>query len=602
MDFNPDHPADSTAAEATAPVRKPVDDQAVAQIAQSLAQVKANPASEADREAARSHMQTFGLEAFFQAALRTMDAGPMGVTTPMGGAAPAVRQAQEAESFGIGLVAPGALGVRGDQGQVRQTWQDWIGSRKTQPLRIYHPATRADLIAILREAEAKDCRVKAVGSGHSFSDVAATRDFLVETHGLNRPLALDQSVLRPDAAPETLFETEAGIIIHDLNEALWAAGLGLLNMGGYDGQTIAGVISTSTHGSGLAFGPLPDQVVSLTVAAAGGRMVRIEPAGGITDPVKWAVKHPDIELKQLDDWFHACQVSLGCMGIVYSVVLRVRPRYYLKEQRTLSTWSQVRQDLPGGLPVQVNSHYEVLVNPYATLPGGDHTCLVTRRNPVADPEEDPSDLPQRNFLVELAASIPGSGQALLGVLNAFPDFTPHIIDEAMRSIAGTYLDRSFRVYNIGAANNVPSYGSEIGFPLDHCVPAVEQILAITGRRQALGQAYLNSPFSLRFVKESPAHLSMMQGVDTCMVELISLDQTVGGKELLQEIETEMYAFGGRPHWGLLNFISGGGGLVEAMYPLLPRWQAVRESLDPKGRFANAFSERSGLTPRPFVRD
>ena len=62
-------------------------------------------------------------------------------------------------------------------------------------------------------------------------------------------------------------------------------------MGGYDGQTIAGVISTSTHGSGLAYGPMSAQAVSLTIVAAGGRVVRVEPAGGITDPSAWAARY-----------------------------------------------------------------------------------------------------------------------------------------------------------------------------------------------------------------------------------------------------------------------------------------------------------------------
>jgi hypothetical protein len=243
----------------------------------------------------------------------------------------------------------------------------------------------------------------------------------------------------------------------------------------------------------------------------------------------------------------------------------------------------------------------VLVNPYRTHPNGDHTCLVTRRNPVPAPAGIPGHLPRRNFLIELAASIPGQNLALLAALNAFPAFTPTIIDEAMRAIDGVYIDRSYRVFNIGAANDVPAYGSEIGFTMDRCLDAVDCILRIAGQRQALGQAYLNSPFSMRFVKASPAHLSMMEGADTCMIEFISLDRTVGGREILQELETQMYEYGGRPHWGLMNFVSGAGGLVEAMYPLLPRWQAVRAELDPNGRFANAFTERCGLTPRRFVR-
>ena len=169
----------------------------------------------------------------------------------------------------------------------------------------------------------------------------------------------------------------------------------------------------------------------------------------------------------------------------------------------------------------------------------------------------------------------------------------------MKALDGDYIDRSYRVFNIGAANDVPAYGSEIAFAMNNYLEAVDHILDLTGR-QAVGQAYLNAPFSMRFVKASPAHLSMMEGADTCMVEFISLDHTIGGKELLQELETEMYAFGGRPHWGLLNFLSGRDGLIEAMYPLLALWQVVRRELDPHGRFANAFTERCGLTLRVFL--
>ncbi|HVN53327.1 MAG TPA: D-arabinono-1,4-lactone oxidase [Anaerolineaceae bacterium] len=586
---NPD-PVEIPQAEPTPqPARMPPDREVVAQIALDLARAESNPA-DSTLEAVSSDIETHGLSAYFSAAVQNMAAEE----------ARAAQVARLPESFGVTEAPPFTVAPGG--GLLRRTWLDCIGSRIVQPLRVFHPETLDEVKSVILQAEANHCRVKAVGSGHSFADVAGTRDFLVETHGLCRPLPIEEALLRPGSHPETLFATEAGIRVQDLNETLWSAGLGLENMGGYDGQTIAGVISTSTHGSGLAYGPLAAQAVSLTIVAAGGRVVRVEPTTGVTDPAAWSARHPEVDLKQDDDWFHAVQVGIGCMGILYSVILRVRPRYYLKEERTLSAWSQVRRDLQAGTVLRENDHYEVLVNPYPTRPDGDHACLITRRNPApASSVVESGPLHTRNILVELAASVPGPSSILLSVLNAFPWFAPNVIDGAMQAIAGDYVDRSYRVYNIGMANEVPAYGSEIGFPLETCLDAIEQIFAISGRRQSLGQAYLTSPFSMRFVKASPAYLSMMHGTDTCMVEFISLDHTVGGKELLQEIETEMYAFGGRPHWGLLNFLTGAGSLLEAMYPLLPAWQQVRFALDPQGLFGNAFTERCGLTPHAFTR-
>ena len=549
------------------------DPQTIAQIKLHLDRLAADATSTEHTAAVQQDVQDHGLAALFEAA----------------------RQVLAPDTSGTPILVASV-----DHGLTRQTWQDCIGQRQAQPLRVYHPTALDDLRSIVRQAVSANCRVKAVGSGHSFTDVAVTRDFLVETHGLDRVLNLEADLLRPDAEPETLFATEAGITVAALNEALWSAGLGLVNMGGFDGQTIAGVISTSTHGSGLGFEPMSSQVVSLTLVAGDGSVYRVEPANGITDPTRWAARHPEISLKQDDDWFRACQVGIGCLGLVYAVVLRVRPRYYLEETRTLDVWSRVRQDLEEGDVLRNNAHYEVLVNPYLT--NGDHTCLVTRRNEVDEPDGLPVDRPQRNVLVELTAQVPEAGGLLKTFLDTFPTVTPQILDEAMAEIVGNYLDRSYRVFNVGAVNSVPAYGSEIGFPLERYLAATERILAIAAQRQELGQAYLTSPFSLRFVRRSDAFLSMMNGTDTCMIEFPMLDHTVGGRELLQEIEVEMYRFGGRPHWGLLNFLSGASGLIEAMYPQLPRWLEVFHAIDPHGTFDNAFTERCGFSSLGFQRD
>jgi xylitol oxidase len=179
--------------------------------------------------------------------------------------------------------------------------------------------------------------------------------------------------------------------------------------------------------------------------------------------------------------------------------------------------------------------------------------------------------------------------------------TPGLLDQAMGALVGDYVDRSYHVFNVGAPNDLPAYGSEIAFTLNQYLPAIERIFAIAAQRQEVGQAYLTSPFSVRFVQASSAYLSMMYGADTGMIEFPMLDGTVGGKELLQEIETELYAYGGRPHWGLLNFLSGANGLLAAMYPKLPQWLAVFQQLNPDGIFNNAFTERCGFSPHAFRR-
>ena len=136
----------------------------------------------------------------------------------------------------------------------RRTWTNHTRNQQVDPLRVYSPTTLAELVDIVREAERDEVTVRAVGSGHSWSDVALTRGFLVETHGLDHELPVD--CVRAGVDTTHLVRTEAGVRLRELNPRLEKHGLALENMGGYDAQTVAGVLSTSTHGSGIGFGPI----------------------------------------------------------------------------------------------------------------------------------------------------------------------------------------------------------------------------------------------------------------------------------------------------------------------------------------------------------
>jgi hypothetical protein len=102
------------------------------------------------------------------------------------------------------------------------------------------------------------------------------------------------------------------------------------------------------------------------------------------------------------------------------------------------------------------------------------------------------------------------------------------------------------------------------------------------------------------VKASPAYLSMMNGRDTMMIELIGLNGNDGGIELLKAYEEALYDLGGRPHWGHINTLSGSHGFVESMYPRYADWMDVRARLDPDGVFDSPFSKRVGISADRFV--
>src|SRR5215208_372011 len=485
--------------------------------------------------------------------------------------------------------------------KVRTTWENHLGNQSVDPLRIYEPESIEQVAIIVQEAEKAGVTVRAVGSGHSWSDVALTTGFLMKTSGLARVPAPEPDFIRPAWEARRLVRAEAGIRIKELNSYLDRSGLALSNMGGYDHQTLAGVISTSTHGSGIAFGPLNDFVRSLDLVASGGRVYRIERRDGPTDPTAYKAHHGTRRtLVQDDHWFDAVGVGMGCMGIVCTVMLEVEPKYFLREVRRLHTWEKVREDLEAGEVLHTNRHYEVLFSPYKRK--HEYPCLVTTRNYTENPRHKRFAKRTRNWLVELASAFPLTPHLINLLIDIRPSLSPFLLESAIRAlIKDEYDEVSYKVLNIGAANVLPAYSCEIGIPMvrGRHIEAVDRVIKVAAEHRDVGDVYQSSPISFRFVKGSPAYMSMMNGVDTMMIELIQLSRSHGGYELLAAYEEALYPLAGRPHWGQVNTLTGSHGLVASMYPHYNDWLEVYRRLNARGAFDSPFTRRVGISKERF---
>ncbi|MGB3464511.1 MAG: D-arabinono-1,4-lactone oxidase, partial [Cyclobacteriaceae bacterium] len=437
----------------------------------------------------------------------------------------------------------------------RFVWQNAIKSQTVQPLKIFFPESLEDIIDIVEEADELGLKVRAVGSGHSASDVAVTSDYLMYTHGIDEALPLNKNVLKEEVRSLCLFEAESGMTVRELNGELEDVGYALPNAGGSDVQTIMGAVSTSTHGSGISLGAYPDLIRSFVLVTTEGQVYRVEPKDGITDPALY--NEADIPLIQDDEWFYATLVSMGSMGVVYSVIMEVKPLYWLEEKRKVYKWGEVRPMLEEGSLIRDNEHIEVYLNPYKT--DGDHTCVVTTRNTVVVNQRPKGPDGRRNFLSSLVMCFKVTPKILLQMFMLIPHKTPSFIDRAMKALEDEeYINKSYKVLNQGL-KQVKTVGTaiEVGFSMDNYLAAVDKIFEIAEERALIGCQYVTSPFALRFVKESRAYLSMMYGRDTCMIEIPTLTKSLGRVDILHHFQGEMYKCGGRPHWGLeLDHLTG----------------------------------------------
>lgn len=480
----------------------------------------------------------------------------------------------------------------------RNIWQNAIKSQTVQPLHIFYPESLEDIIDIVEDADELGIKVRAVGSGHSASDIATTSDYLMYTHGIDEPLELDKAILKDEWKDKCLFETEAGITVRELNGELEDVGYALPNAGGSDVQTVMGAVSTSTHGSGIALGAYPDLIRSFVLVTTAGDVYRIEPTNGITNPDKYA--DPDIKLVQDDKWFYATIVSMGSMGVVYSVIMEVKPSYWLEETRTLTKWSTLKPQLEEGRIIRENEHFEVYLNPYKV--DGDHSCIVTTRNTIDVQQKPKGPDGRRDFVSGLLMSFKLTPKVLLQLFTLIPHKTPSFIERAMKSLEDEkYINKSYKVLNQGL-KQVKTVGTaiEVGFKMDEYIAAVERIFEIAEKRAYIGCQYVTSPFALRFVAPSKAYMSMMHEQETCMIEIPTLTKSVGRVDVLNHFQSELYKMGGRPHWGLeVDHLTGSNDLIKIMYSKYDDFMAVYRELNHKGTFNNSFTDRVGFSSVGF---
>lgn len=470
-------------------------------------------------------------------------------------------------------------------------WKNHTGGQVCDPVEIVSPGTLGELVELVERAEREGRTVHAAGARHSWSDIALTEGIMVEPDNLSRVERAGPAALRPQPTGVNLVWVGSGTHLHELNPALEKMGLALRNMGGYDAQTIAGVISTSTHGSGLAFGPFPDAVRSLELVASGGRALRVEPADGPTDPAVFA--EPGIELVQDDEYFAAAICGLGTIGLLYRVMIDVREKFWLKEERTLDTWENVRSTLTADGVLGEEGHYELFVNPYAG-DDGQHRVLVTMRTDTAEPVDEPQDKLERHFLTELESSWHFTGVVLRFLARHFPSLIARRFDSVLKGMCDDdYTNISYKVFNIGEANVLPADSMELGIAIDgRHIEAVDKILAIAAEMAKEG-IYHTSPFSLRFVAPSRAYASMMYGQPTMMIELIMVTGSRGERSLLLGYEDALADLGVRPHWGQINAIDPQQ--PPALYPEWERWMAVEGQCNGSGVFDSPFTKRVGIS-------
>ncbi|HEX6755705.1 MAG TPA: D-arabinono-1,4-lactone oxidase [Mycobacteriales bacterium] len=429
------------------------------------------------------------------------------------------------------------------------TWRNWAGDLTAHPVRAESPADAGEVVAAVTAAARDGLPVRMVGSGHSFTPAALTDGVLLRPNRLIGLVAVDTG-----AGTATV---RAGTRLSELSDLLLAHGLALENLGDVDVQTVAGALATGTHGTGAAYGGLAAQVLGLELVLADGTVRRCD-AG--TDP----------------DLLAAATVGLGAYGIVTAVTLRCVPAFGLRaveEPASLDALLERWDTLPGEA-----DHVEFYWWPHTT------GCHLKRNTRVPLTELDP--LPRWRVVLddELVSNTLFGAGCRVGTL--VPAVVPLVNRLATRLLGRrSYADVSHRVFT--SPRRVRFRETEWAVPRA-TVPAVLRELDATIRRRGWRVSF---PVEVRVAAPDDRWLSTAYGWEAGYVAVHRyaaepVDELVAA---VAEVVDGVTGGQGRPHWGKRHPLSAAE--LAPRYPRFADAVALRDRLDPEGRFANPYTDR-----------
>ena len=439
---------------------------------------------------------------------------------------------------------------RAASGQDRREWRNWAGTATATPARWCRPRSAAEIAAAVRDAASAGLRVRALGSGHSFTPIAATDGMAID-------LSLWTGIVAADT-PAGLVTVRSGTRLRTLNAALDGLGLAMANLGDIDAQTLAGALCTGTHGTGARLGGLATQVEALELILADGSLVSCS-----------ASVRPEL--------FAAARVGLGALGVISTVTLRCVPSFTLAADERPMPVEQVLEQfdsLAAG-----NDHFEFYWFPYG------RQALVKRNNRIpADaapiPGPGPGPMPGWRRFVEFEVM----ENAAFGTLCRIGRSAPRLIPALNRLSAAalsrrSYTEVSHRVFV--TPRRVRFTESEYAVPRESLVGVLGELRRAVPR---LADPVM-FPVEVRVAAADDIWLSTAYQRETAY---IAIHQYSGlpYRAYFDTFESIVADVAGRPHWGKMHSLDADR--LGRLYPRHRDFRQVRAEVDAEDRFGNSY--------------
>ncbi|MFT4289453.1 D-arabinono-1,4-lactone oxidase [Nocardioides sp.] len=425
-------------------------------------------------------------------------------------------------------------------------WHNWSGLESATPRRVLTPGSAEEIAAVVAQAAGAGGRVKMVGTGHSFTGIAAPVDVMLSPAGMTGILSVDREAMTVTAY--------AGTQLKALNAGLEVLGLSLHNMGDIAEQTLAGAVSTGTHGTGGRVAGLAAQLAGLTLVTGDGTLLSCS-----------ATEHPEV--------YEMARVGLGALGVLVTLTFRVEPLFGLRAVERPMPWADFLASFDE-LTADA-AHVDAYWFPHTDR-------IATKRNTrVGLDSLDP--LPAwRAWLDDDFLQ-----NTLFGALTAGANHRPAVIPRLNRLAASllsprSYADLAHRVFV--AERRVVFREMEYAVPLESGL----DVLAECRRAIEASGLRISFPVELRLARAEDVPLSTASGRDSFYLAFHT-HRDMPHQAYFGLLEPILREAGGRPHWGKVHTRTKAD--LAPAYPRFEDFLAVRDRLDPHRVFTNPYLDR-----------
>lgn len=424
-------------------------------------------------------------------------------------------------------------------------WSNWARNVSAAPEYYHAPRTVSDIQDIVDSCRVRGASLRVTGAGHSFSAVAQPDNDMLTLDNLRGLISYDSKAMEA--------RIWAGTYLYEAAPLLETIGMAFENMGDIQEQTIAGAISTGTHGTGIAFGSLSNQIIGWTWVDGEGNLHN--------------------HRRGEDDLSKALSLSLGLLGVLVDVTIKTVPLYSLRVESTKRTFQEALSEWTTEL--QNNRHMEWFYFPGTDIVQVKKTNIIpyvrqSRQSKVIDVVKD--------GLIETAAF-----KVISEACRLNPRLSRKMTDFSAKSVP-TGVKEGIYHEVLPSPRLVKFTETEYALPLESFDVVIEEIHHFLRAHPF----YVHFPIECRATAGEDAFLSPTQGHETVFLAF-HMYKGMDNGPYFKWIHRLMEKYGGRPHFGKMNDLTAEK--LKKLYPKVDHFMEVRDQFDPQNVFMSQYVKK-----------